>query len=65
MEKRLKDFSIIKLVRALPMRAMVARYIAVVMLAKKTTAYPKKSNDKSRAPATNAPRTINPTLIKP
>lgn len=45
------------------MRDMVARYTAVAMLAKKTTAYPQKSNDKSRAPAINAPRTINPTLI--
>jgi hypothetical protein len=35
------------------------------MFATKTMAYPRASNDKSRAPAINAPTTIKATLIKP
>lgn len=49
---------------ALPIRAMVARYIAVVKLDKKTIEYPYASKEKSRAPAIIAPTTINPTLIR-
>lgn len=48
----------------LPIRAIEARYIAVQMFAMKTTAQAQASNDKSRAPATKAPSTIIPTLMK-
>lgn len=48
--------------RLIPMRTMVVRYIAVVMLDTKTTKYPKVSNEKSLAPAINEPKTINATL---
>lgn len=48
-----------------PIRAMVVRYIAVVMFAKITTRYPRESNDKSRAPAIKTPDRITATLAKP